>query len=226
MTTAITLTSPSAQQTMESLAYGPAAPADLSDGFEAGLSPDALMAYCQSRLDSIDGQVQTSFDSQQKNANEISQIDSVLADLKTYSSNGTTSPEVCTSLENSLAAVITQMKSSDPGCPALPGLTQTYNNMVWSGTGGTNGPQFIDRDKYPPQPVGNVSGDNDFSNDEIQSFTQSLSDAAANLNSGSELEMVNLQSLMSQRETAISLTTNLVESLGDQENKIADNIGH
>ena len=31
--------------------------------FESGtnLSPDALMAYCQSRLDSIDGQVQSSF---------------------------------------------------------------------------------------------------------------------------------------------------------------------
>ena len=38
--------------------------------------------------------------------------------------------------------------------------------------------------------------------------------------------MVQIQSLMSQRQTAVSLTTNLVQSLGDQENKIADNIGH
>ena len=35
--------------------------------------------------------------------------------------------------------------------------------------------------------------------------------------------MVQLQSLMSQRQTAISLTTNLVQSLGDQEEKIAEN---
>ena len=38
--------------------------------------------------------------------------------------------------------------------------------------------------------------------------------------------MINLQSLMSQRQQAIQMCTNLVQSLGDQCNKIAENIGH
>ena len=49
---------------------------------------------------------------------------------------------------------------------------------------------------------------------------------SSSVNSSSELEMIQLQSFMSQRQTAIQLTTNLVQSLGDQLNKIADNIGH
>jgi hypothetical protein len=226
MTTTISMTSSLTQQQLQALASGPSTVSDPSE-FDAGLSPDALMAYCQSRLDSIDGQVRTSFEDQQKSTNEINQIDQALSALKTYASNGTTDGATCTALENNLASVISDIKNTDPSCAALPALTQTYNNMVWSGTGGTNGgPQFIDGDKYPPQHVGEKSGDNDLSGDEIQSYIESLTGATATLNSGSELEMVNLQSLMSQRETAISLTTNLVESLGDQESKIADNIGH
>ncbi len=73
--------------------------------------------------------------------------------------------------------------------------------------------------------TGSKQGDNLISSTELQGYVQTLSDAAGNLNSNSELEMVQLQSLMSQRQTAVSLTTNLVQSLGDQENKIADNIG-
>jgi hypothetical protein len=46
------------------------------------------------------------------------------------------------------------------------------------------------------------------------------------LNSSSEIDMIRLQSLMSQRQTAIQLTTNIVQSLNDQTNKIVANIGH
>jgi hypothetical protein len=46
------------------------------------------------------------------------------------------------------------------------------------------------------------------------------------LNSDAEIDMIRLQSLMSQRQTAIQLTTNIVQSLNDQANKIVANIGH
>jgi len=48
----------------------------------------------------------------------------------------------------------------------------------------------------------------------------------AQLNSDAEIDMIRLQSLMSQRQTAIQLTTNIVQSLNDQANKIVANIGH
>jgi hypothetical protein len=46
------------------------------------------------------------------------------------------------------------------------------------------------------------------------------------LNSDAEIDMIRLQSLMSQRQTAIQLTTNIIQSLNDQANKIVANIGH
>ena len=56
-------------------------------------------------------------------------------------------------------------------------------------------------------------------------LTTNLKNDAADLNSDSEMTMITLQSLMSQRQTAVQLTTNLVQSLGDQQNSIAKNIG-
>ncbi len=196
----------------------------------ANLSPDALMAYCQSRLDSIDGQMRASFAEQQTNASSISQIDGVIADLQTYDGSDQNDPTVCKNLEAKFQALILSLRASDPSCPALPELTTAYNSMVWSGDGGAGhtkfpGPDFIDEGTYPPDQSG-PQGDNILTTTELQGYAQTLTNAAGNLNSNSELEMVHLQSLMSQRQTAISLTTNLVQSLGDQENKIADNIGH
>jgi hypothetical protein len=197
----------------------------------SNLSPDALMAYCQSRLDSIDGQVSTLFKSQQQNASATEQIDKVIEGLKAYDASDVKDAATCKKLESEFQDLIQSLKSSDPTCPELPALTKTYNDMVWSGDGGaqhtgsSSDPDFIDEDLYPPDHLG-PQGDNILSSQELQGYAQSLSDAAGNLNSNSELGMVQIQSLMSQRQTAVSLTTNLVQSLGDQENKIADNIGH
>ena len=68
--------------------------------------------------------------------------------------------------------------------------------------------------------------DNTLDNTEMQTFITKLQGCASDLNSSSELQMIQLQSLMSERQTAIQLTTNLVQSLGDQSEKIVDNVGH
>ena len=60
----------------------------------------------------------------------------------------------------------------------------------------------------------------------MTSFIDTVQGAVTDMNSNSEIQMISIQSLMSQRQTAVQLTTNIVQALGDQENKIADNIGH
>lgn len=209
------------------------APSD-PDELGSSLSPDSLMVYCQSRLDSIDGQVNTLFSEQQQNASATQQIDGFISELKNYEASGdVTKPATCKQLESDFQSLIASLKKSDPTCPELPTLIKTYNTMVWSGDGGAKylhssdptAPDFIDQDKYPADQLG-PQGDNILSSTELQGYAQTLSDAAGNLNSDAELGMVHIQSLMSERQTAVTLTTNLVQSLGDQTNKIADNIGH
>ncbi len=202
-----------------------ASDAPAEDGDPAtSLTPDALMAYCQARLGSIDGQMRTSFADQQAHSTESQDIQQVLATLQTHAA-GVSDSTSCATMETAMANLIGQLKAADPGSTELPTIQQTYNNMVYSGTGPTAANAYIDSDKYPPQPSG-PQGDNVISADEMTSYVSALQGAVSDLNSGAELQMIQLQSLMSQRQTAISLTTNLVQSLGDQANKIADNIGH
>jgi|HubBroStandDraft_2_1064218.scaffolds.fasta_scaffold06545_5 hypothetical protein len=195
-------------------------------GSSSGLSSDSLMNYCSSQLDSIDNAIDTTMETDQ-NATQISQqLQGVIETFQQNSTGITSDTASCAKLETSLAAVITQMQNTDPDNPNLGPMIQTYNNMVWSGSGttGSNAMQYIDPTDYPAQQVG-PQGDGTLSSGEMSGYISTLQGASSSLDSGSEMNLVELQSLMSQRETAISLTTNLVQSLGDQANTIASNIG-
>ena len=56
--------------------------------------------------------------------------------------------------------------------------------------------------------------------------TDAVQNIQKDMNASTELSMISLQSVMSQRQSAVPLITNMVQALGDQVNKIAANIGH
>ncbi|MET0593810.1 MAG: hypothetical protein ABW133_13995, partial [Polyangiaceae bacterium] len=70
-----------------------------------------------------------------------------------------------------------------------------------------------------------TDGNNITSKEEMGSLINSTKSLQSDLNSNAELDMIHLQSLMSQRQTAIQLTTNILQSLNEQANKIVANIG-
>jgi len=195
----------------------------------ATLSPEGLLAYCQSRLQSIDSQIQSGLDSQEQTNSELEQLGQVLSSMKALANGSSDSTQIIAA-ENALGDYINSLKTSDPNNPELGALTQTYNDMVYSGSGGDpnklqGGPGFIDEAKYPPKHT-DPRGDMNYGEAEGQGFIASVQSAHDDMNSNSELAMISLQSLMSQRQTAIELTTNMMQSLDDQADKIAQNIGH
>jgi len=195
-------------------------------GSSNSLTSDSLMSYCDSQLDSIDGEIDTTMESDNDATQVSQQLQGVIETFQQNSGGVNSSFNSCASLESALGNVVTQMQQTDPSNPNLGPLTQTYNNMVWSGTGGTpayGGPQLMPG--FPPVQNG-PQGDGTLSTDEMNSYISTLQGASSSLDSGSEMSLVEIQSLMSQRETAIQLTTNLVQSLGDQTNSIVSNIGH
>jgi hypothetical protein len=195
-------------------------------GSSNSLTSDSLMNYCDSQLSSIDGEIDTTMESDNDATQVSQQLQGVIETFQQNSGGVNSSFNSCASLESALGNVVTQMQQTDPSNPNLGPLTQTYNNMVWSGTGGTpayGGPQLMPG--FPPVQNG-PQGDGTLSTDEMNSYISTLQGAAGSLDSGSEMNLVQIQSLMSQRETAIQLTTNLVQSLGDQTNSIVSNIGH
>jgi hypothetical protein len=209
--------------------------ADLTSAEMTSLTPDSLLAYCQARLDSINGQVTGLFNEQEVQNGEASALQPVIAAFQTnaggVNSGDSQGASKCTTMEVALGGLIQQIKDSDPGFADLGKLEQTYNDILYSGTGPqpANGTtpalQYFDPSIYPPNQNGPKS-DNILSSDEVQAAIQSLQGCASDLNSGSELQMIQLQSLMSQQSTAVELTTNLVQSLGDESEKVAENIGH
>jgi len=195
----------------------------------AYLTPDALMAYCESRLRSIDGQIQSGMDKQNTNNAEQQLIGELNTTLQGYAANGTTQPGSsanakndgqCVQIEQKFDEVIARIRTMDPNSPLISQLEKIHDNIMATGT------QVPGMQGFYGTPDGAVSSDGQINAQEIGTFINDLQGVSSSVNSSSELEMIQLQSFMSQRQTAIQLTTNLVQSLGDQLNKIADNIGH
>jgi hypothetical protein len=195
----------------------------------AYLTPDALMAYCESRLRSIDGQIQRGMDKQNKNNAEQQLIGELNTTLQGYAANGTTqsgstanakNDGQCIQIEQTFDDVIAKIKIIDPTSPLIPQLEKIHDNIMATGT------QAPGLHTFYGTPDGSINSDGQIDAQEIGTFINDLQSANSSVNSSSELGMIQLQSFMSQRQTAIQLTTNLVQSLGDQLNKIADNIGH
>jgi hypothetical protein len=206
------------------------------------LTPQALMVYCQTRLQGIDSQVQTAMTAQQNTNWEQGEIGTLLSAMATDSNattNGvTTDPKVVQTLELDLENLITQIQQRDPGCQQLGALEQLHDSMMATGTGpypptntaiqgyycsSPNGPNGAPAGKVPPS--GSPTNDGVFSTGDFTNFTSTLNNINSSLSSGAEMGMINIQSLMSDRTTAIQLTTSILQSYDDGVEKIADNIG-
>jgi hypothetical protein len=184
-----------------------AAPASVPEC--ASLTPDTLMAYCESRLNSLDSQMDGIFTSQQKNAaltQDVNAIASSLNDLPP----GTGTPPTISASAADVANIVSEYQA------ASTQAAQSGNQELAT---------QLSTDATSLQTAAGTSDPASLSGDALSQLTQNLKNYSADLNSNSEMTMITLQSLMSQRQTAIQLTTNLVQSVGDQASSISKNIG-
>jgi hypothetical protein len=217
------------QQEISSGANTMYVPPPAAAGDVTSMTPDALMAYCSSRLNSLDGQMKEVFAQQQLGTEEQSLIGGAVSLLQGFEQNGISNdPKTCTQVESQLEALYSKIQRMDPNSPALKTIATVHDELMASGTGpytDTSGNHGF----LGPGPNGYATGhteqDNTIDGDEMQGYVNQLQGAASSLNSSSELGMINLQSLMTQRQTAIQLTTNLVQTLGDTNQKVVDKIG-
>jgi hypothetical protein len=178
----------------------PANPTDVADvntpPILPYLTPDAMLVYCQSRLTGINTQCSDIMTRQEKNANAQSALGDLASTLSLYQESGVNDD-------------VTKKQAVD----------NAYQKAI-DGVGG------------PTSPLGEkLANDHDtlFGSGDKNAMAALLNATKSHqseLNSDSEIDMIRLQSLMSQRQTAIQLTTNIVQSLNDQANKIVANIGH
>lgn len=198
----------------------------------APLTPDALMSFCESRLRGLDEQIQASFYKQQLANRDSARLTS-LAGTLTPPSNA-----VDLSCEGGLECALDAAQKMLAAADTMEDPT-TRDRLVEAAN------KLIDRvqqghdydiknafsvGKTPKEMAAAMSGDKVSATIDPSAFKSLTADAVQgiqkDLNSSAELSMINLQSLMSQRQSSVQLITNMVQSLGDQLNKIAANVGH
>ncbi len=196
----------------------------------AAMSPDALMLYCQSRVGSLDTQMNGIFQQQQQNNVEQGIAAQAATALQAYQTDGIKGDKTaCKTLYEGLYAAYDRAKALDPNSSLTQGLAKLCDEVMASGSGPFKD-GGVDYGYLGPSPHGYATGhteeDNTIDPDEIAGYVSQAQGISSSINSSSELSMINLQSLMSQRQTAIQLTTNLVQSLNDADQKVVGNIGH
>lgn len=245
------------------------APGDVS----SFLTPDSLLAYCESRLRGLDEQVKTAFVSQQK-ANErqrllgeaLQKVNAFMGSDINNKDNGchgaldlmgkldyearkvgldTPEGKKLIALRDQIAGqvchppepLIELMNRRPPtvGDTKADSESEAYTR-IWNHTN-PDGTDPWDMSKFSTKGIINdqlhlkdangndVTVSDTLQKEQVSSISESIKGLQSDLNSGTELGMIQLQSLMSQRQSSVQMVTNLIQSLGEQMKGIAGNVG-
>jgi hypothetical protein len=212
-------------------------PSDPTD--PAGMSPEALMAYCSTRLSSLDTQMQQILNQQTQSAATIDDLNNISGLLNDLPAPSTGSPPTITVTAAQYNQIVQAYKSSISDLSSTNGTpTQMYANGVATSLGAqlstdstsfsSNAtPQFTMASL--PAVVGNPTttptspGTYEIPASVVTNITQNLKTYTSSLNSDAEMQMINLQSLMSSRQTAVELSTNIMQDLATTAQGIVSN---
>lgn len=172
-------------------------------GGGVALTPDSLMAYCAARLRDLDGQVRDRFETQRSNQDASQAINGLLQDVSKFSARGA-DPAEMSGLFAKYAALVERFGASSPVGAALQrALDAAQNRFTASGAGSGL--------RVTPEQIAEGIDD--------------LKRVQSDLNANSELNMIELQSLVSQRQMAVQLCTNLLAKLDEGQMAIVRNVG-
>ncbi len=191
-----------------------------------GLTPDSMLAYCQSRLQGIDLQIKVNFATQKKSNADSSALNELISALAACSGgglapNGRAASDLIRKTQETLMKVGPDSALGKKVQGFLDKLVATVDKDGHLRAEMNTGEMWT---KNP-----GAKGDGDIHNVDklvVQTFVDDIKGFQSDLNADMELNMIQLQSMMSQRQSAVQITTNLVQSLGEQLNKITSNIGH
>ncbi|MGA7124103.1 MAG: hypothetical protein WBY94_28635 [Polyangiaceae bacterium] len=204
--------------------------------FDAGVStvsPDSLLEYCQMQLGDLDGQINDQMTTQQTALREREAVESAQNVLGQYGTAGPTNPTDMQKCVDAVNNAIAQLPAGDPVAGQLSGfLTQmctTYNYKEAT-------PLTADQTAELNQALQNFAGAATVSQLELiqsgtftkpdsdskqwQGTTEALATIADDVKSSAEIQMLQLQDLVSQRQQAVQLSSGIMsktdQTLEDQ----------
>lgn len=168
--------------------------------YAGALTPDALLSYCSARMNDLDFRIDT-FMKKQEGARGASE--KLTKFQSTFSGGASTkgigSLEKCGELPFTGA----DMRAAREALPEAQ--RATFDAIV--------------------KDYEHTAADGYLDANECKAFAERLGALSKDISSSAELDMIQLQSLMSQRQMAVQLCTNLMQSLNDTTKAIAQKIG-
>jgi len=203
---------------------------DLDGG--AALSAESLMVYCQTRLGSLDDEIKGLMDEQRaaiRQKEVLTELRGALREAKDVGHMDGIAEGV--GIQQAIAAYNTAIEQLPQGDPLRMQLVQERDKALFE----------ADADPgLPSQSTGSAGEDaaaseadtvefyagsrKDLTSEDWDAVTDAVDALIERVNDDAEISMIQLQSLMSTRQTAISLTTNVLSKLQAAEKAIVDNI--
>lgn len=161
------------------------------------LTPDTLLAYCASQLGALDARINTLMGHQRLALAQKAAIEKAGSCLK---HGRPTNADMVSSFKSEWEAAIESLPGGDP--------IRTQLEQIYTGL----------RQKTSDKSTS-------YNDTEWAGFTADVDELANNVGGGADLEMVELQSLVSKRQTAVQLTTALMQKIDSSSDGIVANIG-
>lgn len=173
-----------------------------NDGFQY-LSGDALLTYCQTRLQGLDSDIKAGMDDQKAGLARRQAIQNAEQVFKSFGDNGPQTQEDWDKCEAALNTAMAALPPGDPGIQQLQGFKSQMEGQYC---------QDIAPDPHFPK------------DGEWKGTIDGLNNLVDNIKSDSEIDMLQLQQLMSQRQTAVQSTTNMVSTIDQTMASVVKNI--
>ena len=179
------------------------------------VSPDALLEYCQIQLGGLDSQITDQVNQQNKMLAERTAVEQVQTALENY---GTQGPQNADQMGDCVAAFQKAIASLPTGDPVAAQL-QTQCDAMTTKYGYDPGGKPNATVQVLQSPVNSADTvttltqptlANKPQNDDWKGTTDALTTLAGDVKSNAEIDMLNLQDLVSQRQQAVQLCSGIM----------------
>lgn len=190
-----------------------------------GLTPDSVMLYCAAQLNHLDGDIQNHMAQQQVARDQQDKLGRLKALMSGSIPEGPAGAAQRGQILDAMKAAYDSLAKTDPG--GADQLNQLFHDFITTGSFSDSGDLRIAagdgnnlfcltqsaRDVLANRP--SIEDKNSISADEMKNLAAKVDPILSDVGKGAELEMINLQSMVSQRQMAVQITTQMISKMNE-----------
>ncbi|MCA9580536.1 MAG: hypothetical protein KC416_02000 [Myxococcales bacterium] len=195
---------------------------------EVGVNPQGVMMILRKRMGALDSQIAAIMDEMDRQTTRSNEINQRLALLRPLTEEKRWTDEGGIAEREIKLHLLDEVQRNDKASPEEIARAKEHVDEVFAALRAEGYSDFAESwstaqdfaSTYPQKKI----GDRFISNNDMKRTVAMLEAEQKELSAGNELMMVKLQSLVAQRGNELSLATNILQSINQNAQKIADNI--